>query len=54
MRAKEAPKHIKADWPGSALIVELLASGRRDGMPFKAKPCCDWLGSTQSARACTR
>ena len=36
MRAKEAPEHIKADWPGSAWIVELLASGSRDGKPFKA------------------
>jgi predicted transposase YbfD/YdcC len=37
MRAKEAPEHIKADWPGSAWIVELLASGSRDGKPFKAR-----------------
>ena len=37
MRAKEAPEHIKADWPGSAWIVELLASGSREGKPFKAR-----------------
>jgi len=37
MRAKDAPEHIKADWPGSAWIVELLASGSRDGKPFKAR-----------------
>jgi hypothetical protein len=35
MRAKEAPEHIKADWPGSVWIVELLASCSRDGKPFK-------------------
>jgi hypothetical protein len=37
MRAKEAPEHIKANWPGSAWIVELQASGCRDGKPFKAR-----------------
>ena len=37
MRAKEAPEYIKADWAGSAWIVELLASGSRDGKPFKAR-----------------
>ena len=37
MRAKETPEHIKADWTGSAWIVELLASGSRDGKPFKAR-----------------
>ena len=37
MQAKEAPEHIKADWPGSAWIVELLASGSRDGKPFQAR-----------------
>ena len=37
MHAKEAPKHIKANWPGSAWIVELLASDNRDGKPFNAR-----------------
>jgi len=37
LRAKEAPEHIKADWPGSAWIVELLASGSRDSKSFKAR-----------------
>ena len=37
MRAKEAPEYIKADWPGSAWIVELQASGSRDGKPFQAR-----------------
>jgi hypothetical protein len=37
MRAKEAPEHIKANWPGSAWMVELLASGSRDGKPFSAR-----------------
>jgi len=37
LSAKEAPEHIKADWPGSGWIVELLASGSRDGKPFKAR-----------------
>ena len=37
LRAKEAPEHIKANWPGSAWIVELLASGNRNGKPFKAR-----------------
>ncbi len=35
LRAKEAPEHIKANWPGSAWIVELISStttrkGKRD------------------------
>jgi hypothetical protein len=37
LRAKEAPEHIKTDWPGSAWIVELVASGSHDGKPFKAR-----------------
>ena len=37
MRSQEAPEHIKADLPGSAWIVELLASGSRYGKPFQAK-----------------
>jgi predicted transposase YbfD/YdcC len=37
MGAEEAPEHIKADWPGSAWIVELLASGSRNRKPFQTK-----------------
>jgi hypothetical protein len=37
MRAKEAPEHIKANWPGSAWIVELVTSGSREGKPFRAR-----------------
>jgi hypothetical protein len=36
LKAKEAPEHIKANWPGSAWIVEVIASGTRDGKSFKA------------------
>jgi predicted transposase YbfD/YdcC len=37
MRAKEAPEHIKDTWPGTAWMVELVASGTREGKPFKAR-----------------
>jgi predicted transposase YbfD/YdcC len=37
MRAKEAPEHIKADWPCSAWIVEVLTSASREGKPFRAR-----------------
>jgi len=37
MRAKEAPEHIKEAWPGTAWMVELVASGIREGKPFKAR-----------------
>jgi hypothetical protein len=36
LRAKEAPGHIKVEWPGSALIIEVVARGTREGKPFKA------------------
>jgi hypothetical protein len=36
-RGKEAPEHIKVKWPGSAWIVELIASGSRDGKPLNAR-----------------
>lgn len=29
--------HLKADWPGTAWIVELVASGSRGGKLFKAR-----------------
>ncbi len=28
LRAKEAPEHIQANWPGSAWIVELITTTR--------------------------
>jgi hypothetical protein len=36
IRAKEAPDHIKQDWSCTSLIVELSATGTRDGRPFQA------------------
>ncbi|QEY32687.1 ISAs1 family transposase [Synechococcus sp. RSCCF101] len=36
IRAKEAPAHIKENWPGSAWIVEVSATGSRQGKPFQA------------------
>ena len=36
LRAKEAPEHIKEAWIGTSWIVELTATGRRDGRPFQA------------------
>ena len=37
MRSKKAPEHIKANLSGSVWIVELLASGGRNGKPFQAR-----------------
>jgi predicted transposase YbfD/YdcC len=36
LRAKEAPEHIKANWHGTSWIAEVIATGTRDGKPFKA------------------
>ena len=36
LRAKEAPQHIKANWHGTSWIAEVIATGTRDGKPFKA------------------
>jgi hypothetical protein len=36
LRAREAPNHIKVEWPGSSWIVEVIAIGTREGKPFKA------------------
>ncbi len=36
LRAKEAPEHIKETWIGTSWIVEVTASGTRDGKPFRA------------------
>ncbi|MCS5693498.1 hypothetical protein NZK33_16145 [Cyanobium sp. FGCU-6] len=34
LRAKQAPDHIAEAWIGTSWIVEVNASGSRDGTPF--------------------
>jgi len=34
LRAKQAPGHITEAWVGTSWIVEVMASGTRDGKPF--------------------
>ena len=36
LRAKQAPGHISEAWIGTSGIVEVTASGTRDGTPFQA------------------
>jgi hypothetical protein len=36
LRAKAAPEHIRGAWIGTCWIVEVMASGTRDGKPFHA------------------
>jgi predicted transposase YbfD/YdcC len=36
LRAKEAPQHIREDWAGTSWIVEVMATGIRDGKPCHA------------------
>jgi predicted transposase YbfD/YdcC len=36
LRAKEAPAFIKENWHGASWIAEVIATGTRDGKPFKA------------------
>jgi predicted transposase YbfD/YdcC len=36
LRAKQAPEHIREAWIGTSWIVEVEASGIRDGKPFQA------------------
>jgi hypothetical protein len=36
LRAKQAPEHIREAWIGTSWIVEVTATGRRDGQPFHA------------------
>jgi hypothetical protein len=36
LRAKQAPEHIAEAWIGTGWIVEVVATGSRDGQPFKA------------------
>jgi predicted transposase YbfD/YdcC len=37
LRAKQAPTHIADTWLGTSWIVEVTASGSRDGKPFQAQ-----------------
>jgi predicted transposase YbfD/YdcC len=36
LRAKHAPEHIRETWIGTSWIVEVTASGSREGRPFQA------------------
>jgi len=36
LRAKQAPEHNREAWIGTSWIVEVTATGRRDGKPFHA------------------
>jgi hypothetical protein len=36
LRAKEAPEHIREAWIGTSWIVEVTATGSRNGTPFRA------------------
>jgi hypothetical protein len=36
LRAKQAPEHIREAWIGTSWIVEVAATGTRDGKPFQA------------------
>ncbi len=36
LRAKRAPEHIRETWIGTSWIVEVTASGTREGKPFRA------------------
>ncbi|MFN6131836.1 MAG: hypothetical protein ACK46L_02810 [Synechococcaceae cyanobacterium] len=40
LRAKEAPQHIRQSWVGTSWIVELPATGTRDGKPFQPQHLC--------------
>jgi len=37
LRAKQAPTHIAETWVGTSWIVEVTATGKRDGKPFQAQ-----------------
>ncbi|MFQ6539802.1 MULTISPECIES: hypothetical protein [Aphanothece] len=36
LRAKQAPEHIFEAWIGTSWVVEVTATGTRDGKPFQA------------------
>ena len=37
LRAKEAPQHIRESWVGTSWMLEMTATGIRDGKPFQAQ-----------------
>ena len=37
LRAKQAPEHMREAWIGTSWIVEVAATGSRDGKPFQAQ-----------------
>ena len=37
LRAKEASQHIRESWVGTSWIVEVAATGSREGKPFQAQ-----------------
>ena len=37
LRAKQAPEHIREAWAGTSWIVEVTATGSRDGKPFQSQ-----------------
>ena len=37
LRAKEAPQHIRESWVGASWIVEMTATGTREGKSFQAQ-----------------
>jgi hypothetical protein len=37
LRAKQAPEHIREAWVGTSWIVEMTATGSRDGKPLQAQ-----------------
>jgi len=37
LRAKEAPQHIRESWVGTSWIVEMSATGTREGKPFEGQ-----------------
>ena len=37
LRAKEALQHILESWVGTSWILEMTATGTRDGRPFQAQ-----------------
>jgi hypothetical protein len=40
LRAKQASEHISEAWIHTSWIVEVTASGTREGKPFQAPTCC--------------
>jgi hypothetical protein len=66
LRAKQAPEHIREAWAGTSWIVEVTATGRRDGAssfspPTSSSPacaphhkrCCNWFAIAGALKAGT-